>query len=782
MEIIRRSARALVRPLIAALVLAALALTGLLDGLDAMVADRLVQRLGHREPSRQVAVIGVTDDCLRELGSWPWSRAVHARRVKRLAAAGAKTVLWDMVLADKGADAAGDEALARALAAARNVMLPIAAARSQSAMAIEGPGYVEVQDAFTSLAPLNAAAAGLGHTFLQADSDGVVRRLVPELRVNGHAYPALSLVGAVRAGGPPAPPPVDGSGRLRLNYYGPTGVPFEVLPYHAALDAAAIPDEAFRGRVVVVGGASQALHDMHTTPVGQLFGLEVLATAASNLLDGSLLRTPSAPVLVLLVLVAGAISGLAALALGRKAGAVALLALGALGAWRALALLNGHLLLPYVAMAGASVAAWILVAEAQLEVYQSREDDERARLASAAATLEGVELSYRAQAAPDGLAALARLAAGPPLPDELATRARALKLRGLLLRREERELETFLEREDLAKIPVTELVGAATDLERRGRDDLAERVLVALQAIGPNKAVALPLAETLARVRATIKKGAQDSPLLPIARRAVGEAYQKVTLVGVGGMGFVVRALRLSDERWVAVKFLSPAYAHRMDFRKRFEREATILSRLQHPAVVEFLGSSDGEPPYYVMEYFSSTGLSEVLAARRTLPLAEAAHMLAPVARALELAHRHDVVHRDVKPANILVGLDGRVKLTDFGIAKAGDLSVVTATGDSLGTPDYMSPEQLLAGASQAGPASDVYSFALVLYEALVGDLPFGRGAPAFASASRAVPPPTQRGVPLAPWFEAILMRALATKVADRTVTIAELAAALESL
>jgi CHASE2 domain-containing sensor protein len=778
--------RFLLRPLLAGLAAAGLTISGLLALPDALLTDFLFRFRAPREAPANIALVGITDECLKVLGGWPWSRGVHARMVERLKAAGAKVIVWDMVFDAPGADRAGDAKMAAAIRRAGNVLLPAidSGTRAVGGGAAAGHGYVEVLDVVKSMPELEEGAAGVGHALLKSDADTILRRMVPEMRAAGRTYPLLPVLAVARAGlaGAAAPPAgtreTDGRGRLRVNYLGEPGVPFETIPYHLVIapDSPIGPGE-LDGKIVFVGGTSVGLHDRHATPVGLMWGVELLATATENVMRGTALRELAPlPLAALVVLAALAVAGATRL-LGRRNATVVVAGVLALVAQQALYWLGrASLSLPLTALTLSAVASWLLVTEEILSTLLTREAAAEDARRSAEDLLGEVMRDYREQRVNDGLARLATL---PPQIGELSVRVRTLRLRGLLLRREERELETWLEREELAELPVPALLEAATDLERRGREDLAEKLLVVLEKLA-GKEPALRIPDALARVREALRKGGQASPLLPIARRALGDAFQKITLVGVGGMGFVVRALRLADERWVAVKFLSPAYVHREEYRKRFEREATILARLQHPAIIELFSTAAGDQPHYVMEYFASTGLNERIERQKRLEVREAAAVLGPVARALDHAHRLDIVHRDVKPSNILIGLDGRVKLTDFGIAKAPDLSPMTATGDALGTPDYMSPEQLLSGASAVGKECDVYAFGLVLYEALVGVLPFGRGAPAYSVLQKSVPKPLEKGVTVPADVEDLLMQALATRSANRLPSLAPLAEALE--
>lgn len=268
--------------------------------------------------------------------------------------------------------------------------------------------------------------------------------------------------------------------------------------------------------------------------------------------------------------------------------------------------------------------------------------------------------------------------------------------------------------------------------------------------------------------------------------RMLGE-YQLCERLGAGGMAEVYRATD-RDGGSVAVKVLYPHLTADPGFVARFERETQVASALDHPHIIRTLThGAEGELSYLVMELVEGPSLRALLAGR-TEPLSpqEAVGLAAAVADALDHAHRCGVVHRDVKPSNILLRggrLDDPV-LTDFGVARMVEATVSTASGAVLGTPIYMAPEQ---GQGEPGDArSDVYALGVVLYELLVGRPPFTADSP-YALILRHIhtPPPAPRAAcpDLPRALEAAVMRALAKSPDDRYSTAAGFAAALrESL
>jgi eukaryotic-like serine/threonine-protein kinase len=179
-------------------------------------------------------------------------------------------------------------------------------------------------------------------------------------------------------------------------------------------------------------------------------------------------------------------------------------------------------------------------------------------------------------------------------------------------------------------------------------------------------------------------------------------------------------------ERNVAVKLLAEHLADDSSFVSRFRREALAAARLVHPNVVQVFDfglDDDTHRNFIVMEYVDGQSCAEILRERGPLPPGEAVEILAQSCRGLAYAHRHEVVHRDVKPGNLLRSRDGMVKLADFGIAKAAEQSDITKVGSVLGTAAYLSPEQ--ARGEPAGPASDMYALGVVAYQLLAGRLPY---------------------------------------------------------
>src|SRR2546421_18815 len=200
--------------------------------------------------------------------------------------------------------------------------------------------------------------------------------------------------------------------------------------------------------------------------------------------------------------------------------------------------------------------------------------------------------------------------------------------------------------------------------------------------------------------------------------------YRLEARIGSGGMSTVCRALDVTLERRVAVKLMNREVATDSDQLERFRREARAVAQLSNPHIVGVIdaGEDDGRP-YIVLEYVEGETLKDRIRRMGRLPIAEAVAYAIEIARALGAAHARHIIHRDVKPQNVLIDEEGSAKVTDFGIARTLEEDGLTADGRVLGTTDYVSPEQAL-GQPVTGQ-SDLYSLGIVLYEMLTGEVPF---------------------------------------------------------
>ena len=271
---------------------------------------------------------------------------------------------------------------------------------------------------------------------------------------------------------------------------------------------------------------------------------------------------------------------------------------------------------------------------------------------------------------------------------------------------------------------------------------------------------------------------------MEISRRTtVDGRYAVLERLGGGGMAEVFLAHDRVLDRDVALKVLREAYAADAEFVERFRREARSAAALSHPNIVSIYDHGKaGDGTYYIaMEHVPGGTLKERILKEAPLPPEEAARTALQVARALEAAHRRGIVHRDIKPQNILLGASGEAKVADFGIARAISEATISGTSLVLGTVGYMSPEQAMG--RRAGPRSDLYSLGVVLYEMLVGSLPYEADTPVAVAVRHIHEPPRhpRQANPAVPEaLDAITVRLLAKDPGDRYPEAAALASDLE--
>jgi serine/threonine-protein kinase len=260
--------------------------------------------------------------------------------------------------------------------------------------------------------------------------------------------------------------------------------------------------------------------------------------------------------------------------------------------------------------------------------------------------------------------------------------------------------------------------------------------------------------------------------------------YRLEARIGSGGMSTVYRALDETLQRQVAIKLMNREVATDSDQLERFRREARAVAQLSHPHVVGVIDAGeDSGRPYIVLEYVDGETLKDRIRRLGRLPITEAVAYAIEIARALGAAHARHIVHRDVKPQNVLIDEEGRAKVTDFGIARTLDEDGLTADGRVLGTTDYVSPEQAL-GQAVTGQ-SDLYSLGIVLYEMLTGDVPFkgeNQVAVAMKHVREQIPDVQSKRPGVSAALAAVVDTATAKRVEDRYADDAELIADLEDV
>jgi serine/threonine protein kinase len=261
----------------------------------------------------------------------------------------------------------------------------------------------------------------------------------------------------------------------------------------------------------------------------------------------------------------------------------------------------------------------------------------------------------------------------------------------------------------------------------------------------------------------------EDPPVIP--------GYTVFGEIGRGGMGVIYRAHQVSLDRPVALKVLRRGAS--VDERERFRSEAEAAARLRHLHIAQVYdaGTSDGRN-YIAMEYLDGGTLARKLGGQAQSPT-DAATLMESLARAAQHAHENGVVHRDLKPSNVLLAADGLPKIADFGLARQTVSGLGTRTGDLLGTPSYMAPEQAAGRSHQSGPAGDIYSLGAVLYECLTGRPPF-QGESLIETLEQVqgqrVTPPRSIVPGLPADLEAICLRCLEKEPGKRYITAGQLA------
>ncbi|WP_255409684.1 CHASE2 domain-containing serine/threonine-protein kinase [Acidovorax sp. 69] len=739
--------------------------TGMSQRLDNALYDAAVSTSAP-PPLAEIAIVGIDDASLAALGPWPWTRDIHARLIDQLATAGAKTIVYTPYFTEPQGDrglgyvrkiretlaSAGDGSalaaelsriaaeadmaldtdtrLASSIQRAGNVLLasrysntgvptPLPSYVRRSALPDLGKSATPVQSAQHPIAMLGVVATGVGHLYINPDPDGRVREVPLILRYDNVGVPSLALLAAQHSLhlGPGDIRPLDASGGLRLGGLNvatdsaavlrprtqafPDGSPpFPVASFVSVLEGKT-PASRFKDKIVFVGETTEALAPGMVLHAGRaIYPVDVLAQTVSSIRLGLSVHAPGWGVMVSWMVFAGALLSVALLAprarglKGLGIGAALLLVL--VGAQWTLLRYVGlwiSVVLPVMVLLAGFVVGVLLQGKSGWGASPSAEAAEADRMMGLALQGQGqLDMAFER---------LRKVPASDALLDNLYHLA-----------------EDFERKRHFAKAKA--VYEHILRHNRQYKDTRSRYKRACARAQGADTANSQP--PTLPPVGASLRLPGDATSSVPMLGR-----YQVDREIGKGAMGVVYLGRDPKIGRVVAIKTLALGQEFEgdalIDARSRFFREAETAGRLQHPNIVTiFDAGEEHDLAYIAMEFLKGQDLTHAANKEHLLPVPTVLSVAARVADALDYAHAHNVVHRDIKPANIMFdGATDAVKVTDFGIARITDSSK-TRTGLVLGTPSFMSPEQL-AGKKVDG-RSDLYSLGITLFQLLTGTLP----------------------------------------------------------
>ena len=749
-------------------VLALHATTDLFGGLERRFYD-FASSHNARAPSDRIAIIAIDDQSIANIGRWPWPREVHAQLIDQLKAAGAKTVAHTALFFEpqtaRGLDSLralrtqieggsltdlgpvsrdslvqtitkaeqqldSDGRLVASMAGARNVIVPSvfelgeplgppdqplpAFAQKSALVDATGFGFPAAQSQ-QPIAAVGEAAVAVAHLNQLQDSDGAVRQEPLLLSFDGHAVPSMGLAVAAHSLNLGTqdirllPGEAVQLGRQRIAtdelarvlpqfYPDRDGRPAFAVDSFYDVVSGKIPAAKYAGKIVIVGATAAGVGTVFTTPVAAAMSPAViLAHISSSILQGHFIAQPVWGGIAVAALVLAVVAYLL-FALPRLS--------AARGAWVSGALFVALLGIEYGLLASSALwlqlvfpAALLLIGHLALVTRRFGVTEARKVKtdAESAETNRMMGLALQGQGQLDmAFDRLKRVTHSEALMDNLKQLALDFERK-----RQFNKAQAVYEH-------MAGLDRADTDVQERLKraKNLSETVVLGGGASHPGGTLLL-------------SGGGIEKPMLG--------RYQVEKELGKGAMGVVYLGRDPKIGRQVAIKTLALSSEFEggelKDARERFFREAETAGRLQHPHIVTiFDAGEEHDLAYIAMEFLRGQDLVQHTQAGRLLPLAAVLRIGAHVAQALDYAHQQNVVHRDIKPGNIMYDpVADSVKVTDFGIARITDASR-TRTGLVLGTPSFMSPEQL-AGQHIDG-RSDLYSLGVTLFQLLTGSLP----------------------------------------------------------
>lgn len=775
----------------------------------------------------EIVIVAIDDDAIAQLGRWPWPRTRIAEAIDRIAKDKPrviglnvlfseaeqnqglgelkrledkyKAMLAERKIVQRGADFSvefssasaaldSDTKLLASLQAAGNVVLPLffvgnpTGAKqpdlpveiSSAALASTSPetGLMAGEKLLAPLQSFVAASGGVGHANLTPESDGVVRRVAPLIEFQKRLFPAFALrLAMAYHGAKPADlrfvpgvevsagklrVPVDEDGQTAVTFLGPPSAQVVKRISYQQLWTQAIGADYFKDKIVLVGLTASGTQSNFSTPLaGETASVEVMANAVENYLHQRYLtRPPWARQLELGLLAAiglfvmivlprlRAFWGLVVSLLLAIAISVSGTVLFSNGEWVKIGYPLALLLAGYLVVISKS----FLVTEKGKELVE----------ASAIETNKMLGLSFQGQGMLDLAFEKFRLC---PLDDNMKDT----------------------------------LYNLALDFERKRQFSKAAAVLDHIATKDP-KYKDVPEKTKMLKAAADGAVfggvGAKKEGTVMITGGATKPTlgrYEIEKELGRGAMGVVYLGRDPKINRMVAIKTMmleeGTDGGSAKEVKERFFREAESAGTLNHPNIVRiFDAGEENEVAYIAMELLDGQDLTKNTAKDSLLPIAKAVEYAATVADALDYAHKQGIVHRDIKPANIMLLKDGSVRVADFGIARI-TASSKTATGTVMGTPSYMSPEQV-AGRKVDG-RSDLFSLTVALYELLTGEKPFkggeGIGTLLFQIANDATPDILEVNPKVPPALKAVIEKGLAKNPDDRYQRGSELAAALRA-